>query len=595
MTAQEKATAWLSKWDATLQRGDTAGAAQLFLQDCYWRDLLSFTWNLKTAEGQDQIREMLDSTLPSVKPANWTIDGEATEADGITEAWFKFETAIARGNGLLRLKDGKAWTLLTTMVELKGHEEARGETRPKGVEHGPHKGRKTWLENREEEARTLGYSKQPHVVIIGGGQAGIILGARLRKLGVPAIIIEKNARAGDSWRNRYKSLCLHDPVWYDHLPYMPFPEDWPIFAPKDKVGDWLEMYTKVMELNYWNSTTCKKAQYNEARGEWEVTVEREGREVTLKPKELVVALGVSGYPNVPKIEGADSFLGDQFHSSKFPGAENYRGKKAVVLGSNNSAHDICAALWEEGVDTTMIQRSSTHIAPSNSLMELALGGLYSEQAVKSGIDCHKADLIFASVPYKIMHTFHIPVYEEMKKRDADLYSRLEKAGFLLDFGADGSGLFMKYLRRGSGYYIDVGASELVANGSVHLKSGVNIAKIKPKSVVLTDGTELEADIIVYATGYGSMNRWLGDLISPDVANKLGKVWGLGSDTPKDPGPWEGELRNMWKPTQVPHLWIQGGNLHQNRHYSQFMALQLKARYEGIPTPVYEPAQVHHLS
>ncbi len=595
MTAQEKATGWLSEFDATLQRGDTAGAAKLFIQDCYWRDLLSFTWNLKTAEGQDQIRKMLDSTLANVKPTNWKVDGEATEADGIIEAWFTFETAISRGKGLLRLKEGKAWTLLTTMVELKGHEEAKGETRPKGVEHGPHKGRKTWLENREEEARTLGYTKQPHVVIIGGGQAGIILGARLRKLGVPAIIIEKNARAGDSWRNRYKSLCLHDPVWYDHLPYMPFPEDWPVFAPKDKVGDWLEMYTKVMELNYWNSTTCKKAQYNEARGEWEITVEREGREVTLKPKELVVALGVSGYPNVPKIEGSDTFLGDQFHSSKFPGAENYRGKKAVVLGSNNSAHDICAALWEEGVDTTMIQRSSTHIAPSASLMELALGGLYSEQAVKNGIDCHKADLIFASVPYKIMHTFHIPVYEEMKKRDADLYSRLEKAGFLLDFGADGSGLFMKYLRRGSGYYIDVGASELLANGSVHLKSGVNIAKIKPKSVVLTDGTELEADIIVYATGYGSMNRWLGDLISPDVANKLGKVWGLGSDTPKDPGPWEGELRNMWKPTQVPHLWIQGGNLHQNRHYSQFMALQLKARYEGIPTPVYEPALVHHLS
>jgi putative flavoprotein involved in K+ transport len=121
----------------------------------------------------------------------------------------------------------------------------------------------------------------------------------------------------------------------------------------------------------------------------------------------------------------------------------------VVLGSNNSAHDICAALWENDVDVTMIQRSSTHIAPSQSLMELALGGLYSEQAVASGIDHHKADLIFASVPYKIMHTFHIPVYEEMKKRDADLYSRLEKAGFMLDFGDDGSGLFMKYLRRGS--------------------------------------------------------------------------------------------------------------------------------------------------
>jgi putative flavoprotein involved in K+ transport len=593
MTAQERATQWLTDFDAALQRQDIDAATAMFGEDCYWRDLVSFTWNIRTAEGPAAVRQMLQATLANVKPSNWVVDGQASEADGVTEAWFTFETGVARGKGLLRLKDGKAWTLLTTMVELKGFEEARGENRPKGVEHGSHRGRKTWKESREEEASTLGYTKQPYVVIVGGGQAGIILGARLRKLGVPAIIIEKNPRPGDSWRNRYKSLCLHDPVWYDHLPYMPFPDDWPVFAPKDKIGDWLEMYTKVMELNYWGSTVCKKATFNEARQEWEITVDREGREVTLRPKELVIALGVSGYPNVPKIPGAETFEGDQFHSSKYPGAENYRGKKAVVLGSNNSAHDICAALWEEGVDTTMIQRSSTHIAPSESLMELALGGLYSEAAVKNGIDHHKADLIFASVPYKIMHTFHIPVYEEMKKRDADLYSRLEKAGFLLDFGVDGSGLFMKYLRRGSGYYIDVGASELVANGSVKLKSGVNIAQIKPKSVVLTDGTELEADLIVYATGYGSMNQWLADLISPEVANRLGKVWGLGSDTPKDPGPWEGELRNMWKPTNVPHLWVQGGNLHQNRHYSQFMGLQLKARYEGIPTPVYELAPAHH--
>ena len=432
------------------------------------------------------------------------------------------------------------------------------------------------------------------MVIIGGGQGGIILAARLRRLGVPTIVVEKNPRPGDSWRNRYKSLCLHDPVWYDHLPYMPFPDDWPVFAPKDKVGDWLEMYTKVMEINYWGSTTAKKASYDEAKGEWTVVVDRKGEEVTLRPKQLVFALGVSGYPNVPKIPGAETFEGDQHHSSKHPGPEKYAGKKAVVLGSNNSAHDICAALWEHGADVTMIQRSSTHIAPSNSLMELALGGLYSEEAVKNGIDHHKADLIFASVPYKIMHTFHIPVYEEMKKRDADLYSRLEKAGFLLDFGDDGSGLFMKYLRRGSGYYIDVGASELVANGSIKLKSGVNIERINPKSVTLSDGTELPADLIVYATGYGSMNHWLADLVSPEVADRVGKVWGLGSSTTKDPGPWEGELRNMWKPTNQKQLWIHGGNLHQSRHYSQFLSLQLKARYEGLDTPVYGQAAVHHL-
>lgn len=478
-------------------------------------------------------------------------------------------------------------------MELKGFEEKTGTHRIAGAEHGAHPGRVTWAEQRAHEAAHLGYDEQPEVVIIGGGQGGIALGARLKRLGVSAIIVEKNARAGDSWRNRYKSLCLHDPVWYDHLPYLPFPDDWPVFAPKDKIGDWLEAYTKIMELNYWGSTLAQKCTWDEASQTWEVSVEREGKRVLLRPKELVIALGVSGYPNVPKIDGAETFLGDQHHSSKHPGPENYKGKKCVVLGSNNSAHDICAAMWEHGVDVTMVQRSSTHIAPSAALMDLALGGLYSEQALANGIDHHKADLIFASVPYKIMHSFHIPVYEEMKRREADLYGRLEKAGFMLDFGVDGSGLFMKYLRRGSGYYIDVGASELVANGNIKLKSHVNIQQIKPRSVVLTDGTELEADVLVYATGYGSMNQWLADLISPEVANKVGKVWGLGSDTPKDPGPWEGELRNMWKPTQVPHLWIHGGNLHQSRHYSRFLSLQLKARLAGLETPVYKPAVAHH--
>jgi putative flavoprotein involved in K+ transport len=210
------------------------------------------------------------------------------------------------------------------------------------------------------------------------------------------------------------------------------------------------------------------------------------------------------------------------------------------------------------------------------------------------VTTEKADLIFASLPYRIMHEFQIPLYDQMRERDADFYDRLEKAGFDLDFGEDGSGLFMKYLRRGSGYYIDVGAAELVAGGDVKLQSG-GIEKLTEGAVVMADGTELPADLVVYATGYGSMNGWAADLISQEVADKVGKVWGLGSDTAKDPGPWEGEQRNMWKPTQQEALWFHGGNLHQSRHYSQFLALQLQARAEGIDTPVYGLQEVHHLS
>jgi putative flavoprotein involved in K+ transport len=252
-------------------------------------------------------------------------------------------------------------------------------------------------------------------------------------------------------------------------------------------------------------------------------------------------------------------------------------------------------LYENGADVTMIQRSSTHVAKSDTLMELALGSLYSEDALANGIDHHMADLIFASIPYKLLGSFQIPIYEEMAKRDKDFYDGLKKAGFMLVFGDDGSGLFMKYLRRGSGYYIDVGASELVANGSIKLKSGVAVKEIRQNSIVFDDGSELDTDLIVLATGYNSMNGWAADLISQDVADKVGKCWGLGSDTRKDPGPWEGELRNMWKPTQHPQLWFHGGNLHQSRHYSQFLSLQIKARMEGISTPVYALADVHHVA
>jgi putative flavoprotein involved in K+ transport len=583
---------WLSRFGDALTRGDAGGAAELFAEECFWRDLVAFTWNIKTVEGRAGVTEMLERTLGHTRPRSWHTTEEPTAAEGVTEAWIAFETEVGRGRGHLRLRDGQAWTLLTALEELKGHEEDTGSRRPKGVVHGADPERRTWLEDRRRESEELGYSTQPYVVIVGGGQGGIALGARLRQLQVPTIVVERNARPGDSWRNRYKSLCLHDPVWYDHLPYIKFPPNWPVFSPKDKIADWLEMYTRVMEINYWGSTIATGARYDAQAGEWIIDIERDGQELTLRPKQLVMATGMSGRPHQPRFPGTDRFRGDQHHSSHHPGPDQYRGRRAVVVGSNNSAHDICAALWEHGVDVTMVQRSPTHVVKSDSLMEIALGDLYSERAVAAGMTTEKADMTFASVPYRIMADLQIPVYEQIRERDADFYARLEAAGFQHDWGEDGSGLFMKYLRRASGYYIDVGASELVASGEIKLRAG-QVDHLTEDAVVLADGSELPADLVVYATGYESMNGFVGDLISPEVADRVGKVWGLGSGTSKDPGPWEGEQRNMWKPTQQDRLWFHGGNLHQSRHYSLYLALQLKARAEGIETPVYGIQEVHH--
>jgi putative flavoprotein involved in K+ transport len=562
----------------------------MFCEVSYWRDLVAFTWNITTVEGRDGVRDLLANTLANTRPYNFQLSEPATTADGVTDAWFTFETAVGRGSGLARLKEEGAWTFLTALDELKGYEESKGSERPHGVEHGAERNRLSWKERREEYAEAMGVTEQPYVLVVGGGQGGIGLGARLQQLGIPHIVIDKHPRPGDQWRNRYKSLCLHDPVWYDHLPYIKFPDNWPVFTPKDKLGDWLEMYTKVMEINYWPSTTCTSATFDDATGTWTVHIVRDGQEMTLHPTQLVLATGMSGKANVPTFPGQDVFAGEQHHSSQHPGPDPYAGKKVVVIGSNNSAHDICGALWEAGV----VQRSSTHIVRSETLMEIGLGDLYSERALASGVTTEKADTIFASIPYRILHEFQIPLYDQMREVDADFYDRLAKAGFELDWGADGSGLFMKYLRRGSGYYIDVGASELIASGDIKLVNG-QVKELTENAVVLEDGTEIPADVVVYATGYGSMNGWAADLISQEVADKVGKVWGLGSGTPKDPGPWEGEERNMWKPTQQDNLWFHGGNLHQSRYYSLFLALQLKARLEGIDTPIYNKAEVHHIA
>ena len=593
MTSTTHAREWLQKLEEATAGPSADSLREIFERDAFWRDLTAISWNITTAEGIDEIVDMVEATHPASRLTDVTVSEVADEGDGVTRVSFTFDSADFHGKGIVRLREGRAWTLLTSAQELIEHPEPKGRRRPLGAEHGEKDDTRNWLDRKTDRQAALGTTEQPYVLIVGGGQGGIALGARLKRLGVPTLIVDKADRPGDQWRSRYHSLCLHDPVWYDHLPYLPFPDDWPVFTPKDKMGDWLEHYVGIMDLDYWTNSECVRASYDENSGTWSVEVNRDGTTVTLLPTHLVLATGMSGVPNRPHLTGEENFRGEIRHSSEHPGGDGDKGRNVIILGANNSAHDIAADLHENGAHPVMIQRSSTHIVKSDSLMREVFGPLYSEDAVEAGIDVDTADLLFASWPYKILPDVQRPVFDRIREDDREFYDKLEKAGFLLDFGDDDSGLFLKYLRRGSGYYIDVGASDLVAEGKIPVRSGVSIDHVTSDSVVLTDGTELPADVIVLATGYGSMNGWAAQLISPEVADEVGRCWGLGSDTTKDPGPWEGELRNMWKPTQVEGLWFHGGNLHQSRHYSRYLALQLKARYEGMDTPVYDLAPVHH--
>ncbi len=582
-TPAGEAAAWLARFDEALRSGAVEAVLELFADDCYWRDFVSFSWNIRTFEGKPAIRRLLEANLSMVAPRGWQLARASGPADA-PEAWFEFETAAGRGSGILKMEGGRCRTLLTTLQELRGFEEPLGPSRPMGVRHGADRQRETWAERRAREEAALGSSEQPYCLIIGGGQGGIMLAARLKQLGVPAVIVERNARPGDSWRNRYRSLVLHDPVWYDHLPYLPFPPNWPVFTPKDKMGDWLEIYVTAMELTYWGGAECVRAAFDEATKLWTVELMRDGRPVTLKPRQLVFATGAYGPPRRLAIPGSDSFAGTVIHSSEYADSRAFAGRRAVVIGAASSAHDVAVDLWEAGAEVTMVQRSPTTVVRSETLMEMAFD-LYSEGAVARGIDVDTADMIVASTPFALLPPLQRELYARIRERDADFYRRLAATGFLLDFGEDETGLMLKAFRTGSGYYIDVGASQLIIDGEIGVRGGVGVEALTRSGVVLTDGSELPADLVVQCTGFQSMHETVAQIVSRDVADRVGPCWGLGSGVRNDPGPWQGELRNMYKPTAQEALWFHGGNLALSRFFSKFLALQLKARMEGLPTPV----------
>ncbi len=569
---------WTRALHAALAAGGPEAVADLFLPDGFWRDFIATDWTLRTVEGAADIAAF---AVAHAAPAGLVVAPE-TAGDEASEGFVTFETALGRGRGYLRLREGRCRTLLLSLEELKGHEEPLRARRPSGLVDDP-QGR-NWAERLAAKAEAYGDAAQPYVLVVGGGQAGLALGARLEMQGVPYLIVDKHPRVGDQWRNRYKALTLHDPVWYDHMPYLPFPDFWPVFTPKDKMADWLEAYAHALELAIWTGTEMLGAARNQADDGWTVTLRRGDRTVTLAPTHLVMAVGNAGFPRLPEFEGAETFAGPQLHSSQFASGEGMAGRRVVIVGANNSAHDIAADLAANGAHPVMIQRSSTLIIRQSTLTDVLFKPVFSQEAVEAGITTDRADLLLVSNPMRVQEENNRRVWDAIRVAEKPFYDRLTAAGFQLDFGEDGTGL-MKYQRAASGYYIDVGACEMVADGRIGIRAGVGVARLVPEGVEMADGEILPADMIVHATGFGAMEEWVARLIDPGTAARVGRCWGYGSGTRGDPGPWEGELRNMWKPTAQPGLWFMGGNLAQSRFYSGLLGLQLKARHAGLaPAP-----------
>lgn len=394
-------------------------------------------------------------------------------------------------------------------------------------------------------------------------------------LNVPTLVVDKNVRVGDNWRNRYHQLVLHDPVWYDHMPYMNFPPQWPVFTPKDKLGQFFEAYATLMELNIWMTSEIAHSQWDEAKQRWTVVIHRKKPDGTSEvrtfhPRHLVQATGHSGKAYMPDIKGINDFKGHLLtHSSTFPGARtDAKGKRAIVVGCCNSGHDIAHNFYESGYDTTIVQRSSTHVVSSKAITDIALKGLFSEDAPP----VEDADIVVHGMPNTLLKAIQSQVGAKQREFDKEVLDGLTRAGFKLDEGPDGSGLFFKYFQRGGGYYIDVGASPLIADGSIKIKQGQQISEVLPNGLKFADGSVLEADEIVFATGYENMRTQARVMFGDDVADKLKDVWGLNE---------EGEWRTIWQNSGHPGFWYHGGNMALCRFYSRLLALQIKGLEEGL--------------
>jgi putative flavoprotein involved in K+ transport len=576
VSAKSAADAWLRDFGAAVASGEAARIAALFAADCHWRDILAFTWDLRTAAGAASIAQRMAAALSQTAPRALELAPGRTPPRHVMragvdtiEAIFVFETAAGSCNAVVRLVSEagahRAWTLLTTLEEIRGHEDPANGRRWRDVDWKRNFGGENWLDRREKARAYAGHD--PAVLVVGAAQAGLSIAARLTQLGVDTLVVDREARIGDSWRRRYHALTLHNETRVNHLPYMPFPKSWPVFIPKDMLANWFEIYAEAMELNVWTQTELVGGTWDAASLCWDVQLKRgDGTKRRMRPRHIVFANGVSTTPIMPDLPGLNAFRGTVRHSGDYGSGLDWQGKRALVLGTGTSGHDVAQDLCVSGAaEVTLIQRSPTLIV---SLKEAqAPYALYDED-----VPFEDLDLLAIASPFPVYRQSHQRITAMNREADRDLLEGLTRRGFRLAFGPDDTGWQIMYQSRGGGYYFDAGCSQMIVDGRIGLIQYADIERFGPEGATMKDGSVKQADLIVLATGYEGQAAAARRLLGDDVGDRMGPIWGFDA---------EGELHGMWRPTGQRGLWFLAGGLAQCRIFSKVLALQIKARELGI--------------
>lgn len=548
--------------------------SNLFFEDSHWRDILALTWKIQTVSGKSKIIEDLYNNILDVSAKDFQIDQERTPprevirgGKSVIEVILKFNTKFGECEGIVRLYEDheeqrqfKAWSFLTALSELNNSNNKELEKYQNTLE-GPN-----WLDKRNKDR--LFNNREPEVIVVGSGQAGLSIAARLKQQDIDTLIVDKNERVGDNWRNRYHSLKLHNQTHVNHLPYMPFPSTWPTYIPKDKLAGWFEYYVESMELNVWTNTRFIGAEYKEDKKYWNVKLKLpDGIIKVMKPKHIVMAVGVSSVPNRTKITGINDYKGKVIHSVDYDSGKDYNGKNVLVYGTGTSAHDVAQDLYVHGANVKIVQRSPSMVVNVEPSAQLPYQ-LYSE-----GPNIDDCDLITISTPLQVLKKTHQLLTEKTKRIDKPLLDKLTSVGFNLEYGEENSGWQFKYLTRGGGYYFNVGASDLIADGKIKVIQFSDIEKFVSPGIEMKSGEKFNIDLMVTATGYKGQEYVVEELFGKSVVDKIGPIWGFDDERQ--------ELRNMWMQTKQPGLWFHAGSLAQCRIFSKFLALQIKAIQDGI--------------
>lgn len=318
-----------------------------------------------------------------------------------------------------------------------------------------------------------------NTIIVGGGPAGLAVGACLKQKGIPCLILEQTDRVGASWRHHYDRLHLHTAKAYSALPFVPFPKSFPRYPSRSQVIDYLEAYARQFQLETKFGQQVITARH--ADNLWEIRT----LDSRYRSSNLVIATGYNHEPYIPKWPGQASFKGTLLHSSQYQNGEPFRNQRVLVVGFGNSGGEIAIDLYEHGAQPSLAVRGPVNVIPRElfGIPILAIGILQSK--LPPGVaDAMNAPILRAVVgdltPYGLVRLPRGPVAQI--RHDARIP------------------------------LIDVGTIGLIKRGQITVRPGIE--RFTEDGVIFTDGKPGKYDAVILATGYRPrVNEFLADALA----------------------------------------------------------------------------------